>query len=137
MLAFMQYRRLLCTCLTGLLLGQLAACTTWRAQPLPPQQFEAPAAGRQVHIVRVNGSEVTLEATRRSGDTLYGTPPRDYDTNTPATVVAIPLSDIRTIAVREADATKTVGLVLILAIGLAGGALALFALECARIGCGA
>lgn len=136
MASFTHHRSFVCISLTAALLGgQLAACTSWRTQNTPPEQFTVPHGARPVRIVRRDGTELTLNEPRVIGNALVGTLPT---TNSKAdTVVTIPLNDVRTIAVREADATKTVGLVLAVAVGLAGAALALFVIECARIGCSA
>lgn len=114
MVRFTRRRALVCGCLTGaLLVGQLAACTTWRTQSTPPQHFTVRDSTQLVRVVRRNGTQVTLQRTRVSGDTLYGTTTPDL-----AQVLAIPLSDVQTLAVRERDTGKVV--VIVVGAGLFG-----------------
>lgn len=115
MVGFTQHRSFLCACLTGaLLVGQLAGCTSWRVASTPPAQFTA-GSTELVRVVRRNGTEVTLREAQVRGDTLYGTP-----SPVPGQRLAIPLSDVRTIEVRQGDTAKTVGLVVGVTAAVAG-----------------
>ena len=99
MVSLTHRRPLICLCLTGaLLVGQLSACTSWRVQNITPQQFTVREFTQPVRIVRLNGTQVTLKWARLSGDTLYGTP-----TPLVGRMLAIPLSDVRMIEVRQGD----------------------------------
>jgi hypothetical protein len=69
---------------------------------MPPQQFHVRDSKQAVRVVESNGTELTLEGARVSGDTLYGTPTRDH-----GGVVAIPFNGIYSVAVREKDGEKT------------------------------
>ena len=123
------YRRpFISLCLTGaLLVGQLSACTSWRVQNTTPQQFSVRDSRKLVRIVRLNGTRVTLNGARVSGDTLYGTPMPIVET-VPNALLAIPLSEVRMIEVRQGDTVKTVGLVLGISALVAGAFFAIWAI---------
>lgn len=121
-------RSAVCMCLTGLVVGQLAACTSWRVQNAPPQQFTVQDATKLIRIVRRNGAVLTLQGTRVGGDSLYGTSKRYGVADS---LVAIPLSDIQTIEVRQMSTAKTVGLVAGIIVGVAGVVVLWFVETCA------
>ena len=126
MVAF-THRPFLCACLTAaLLVAQLASCSTWRVQNNPPQQFTVRDSTQLVRVVRRNGTELTLQEAQVRGDTLYGT-----STLAPRQVLAIPLSDVRTIAVRQPDGVKTAGLVVGVTVGVAGAIVLWIVATCA------
>lgn len=103
-------RRLICLCLTGaFFVSQLAACSSWQVQNIAPREFRTRDAAQPVRIVRLNGTYVTLTGVRVGGDSLYGTPVLAVEPNV---VLAIPLSDIREIVVRQGDGEKTIYLVI-------------------------
>lgn len=106
-----------------MLVGQLTACTSWRVQNSPPQQFTARDPTQQLRVVRRSGAVMMLRGARIGADTLYGTHKRS-DAGVADTVVAIPLSDVQSIAVRDADSAKTITLVAGIVV-VAGAAVAL------------
>jgi hypothetical protein len=111
-----------------LLVIQLSACTSWRVQNAPPQQFTVQDASKPIRVVRRNGAALTLQGTRVSGDTLYGTNKRYGVADS---LVAIPLSEIRTIEVRQGSTGKTVGLIAGITVGVAGAIVLFFVVTCA------
>lgn len=111
----------------ALLAGQLAGCTSWRVQNTPPQSTVWEAT-KPIRVVRRNGTVLTLQGTRISGDTLHGTNKRYGVADS---LVAIPLSDIRTIEVREGSTAKTVGLIAGITVGVAGAIVLYFVATCA------
>ena len=114
-------------CLTGVLLAaQVSACSSWHVQGVSPGHLTV-GDSTQLRITRLNGLQVTVRKARVIGDTLFGTPTR-IDRRMPDTLVAIPLSDIRVIALRQEDAWKTIGLALGITTLLAGGIFLLFVL---------
>jgi len=104
--------------------SQLAACSSWQAQHNAPREFRTRDAAQPVRIVRLNGTYVTLTGARVSGDSLYGTPVLAIEPNV---VLAIPLSDIKEIVVRQGDGEKTIylviGIVALTAVTLYGAVL--------------
>ena len=105
-----QPRRVICVCLTCIfLVSPLAACSSWQVQRVAPREFRTRDAAQPVRIVRLNGTYVTLTGARVSGDSLYGTPVLAVEPNV---VLAIPLSDIQEIVVRQGDGEKTIYLVI-------------------------
>jgi hypothetical protein len=113
-------------CLAGVLLAvQLSACTSWRVQNISPQQLVSRDSTQRVRIVRLNGAQVTIKGARLRGDTLYGSP-TPIAKRMPDTLVAIPLSDVRAIEVRQGDTGKTVGLVLGVSALVAGAVFVAF-----------
>ena len=123
MLGFMLHRRFVCISVTGSVIAQLTACTSWRLQNIPPQQFTVQNATKPMRVVRRSGAVMMLRGARIGADTLYGTHKRS-DAGLADTVVAIPLSDVQSIAVRDADSAKTVTLVAGIVV-VAGAAVAL------------
>ena len=97
----------------------VAGCFSFQA--MPPRQLTLQGGNRHVRVVEHNGTTLTLENARISGDTLYGTP-----TGAGAREVAIPFSAIYTVAAREKDEQRTTALAA--GIALVVGAVVVFGL---------
>ena len=106
MFGLSQVRRYLSASIAaGLLVASASACYSYQAAR--PHALSAEEAKHPVRVVRLHGGgEVTLQAPRVSGDTLYGRP----TTGTATGEVAIPFSDIYTVAARNKDTMKTTAL---------------------------
>lgn len=90
--------------------GSLTACLTWRVQPgLAGLRNDA-----TVRLDRDDGSRVVLSGTSISGDTLYGTYFGARRSSRQA-AVAIPVRDVKQVAVRKLSTGRT----LLLTFGLA------------------
>jgi hypothetical protein len=100
-------------CISSLLfVTYLNACTSWQVQGVPPERvLQDPQYTRKgVRITTVDNRRLEILRPRLKGDTLVGQA-RD-------TVVAVPLMDIRDLAVRRSDGGRT----LLLVLGLAATA---------------
>ena len=98
-----------------LLAVQVAGCSTWRVEQVPPEQLLRDRAPTEVRVVRADGSQLVLGRPTISGDSLTG-----VGGGTPK---GVPLADINTIATRHGDAGKSV----LLGLGIVGGVLAIAA----------
>lgn len=94
----------------------LAACSTWRAASVPPQELFAEKAPKRVRVTRADSSVVTLADPSLSGDNLVGTGD--------GARITVPLADVSRLEVRAADNTTAIVLVGIL-VGLTVGFLAI------------
>ena len=108
----------------GVLIGLLAAttlnaCTSWRVQPVTPEQLISDRPVKEVRIARPDSSWLVLSGPHLVVDSLVGMTRRKR--------IAIPLTDIRHIAVRQGNALKTTGLVLGIFLGIP---FALFGVVC-------
>ena len=115
------------------LTGPLSACHSWRVQAIAPKQFVIRDSTQRIRVLRLNGAQVTMKRAHVQGDTLYGRPTR-IDKSASDTLVAIPLTDVRAIELRQGDAGKTTGLVLGILALVAGAVLVLFAAAYAAAG---
>jgi len=101
------------------LLPQLTACTSWRVQPVSPAQALSDARPRDVRVrLRRDGSTVVIPQARLVGDSIIGYQEPATFHFTPRRV-AVALSDVQGVAVRRADAGRTV-LAVAAAAGLMG-----------------
>jgi hypothetical protein len=82
----------------------LTACTSWRVQPVSPEQLLNDQRPKAVRVQRADRSRVVLNRPQLVSDSLLGTA-RGQRT-------AVPLADITQIAVRRGNALKTTGLIL-------------------------
>jgi hypothetical protein len=89
---------------TLLVVTTLTACTSWRVQPVSPEQLLNDERPKAVRVQRADHSRVVLNSPQLVSDSLLGT--------TRGQRTAVPLADITQIAVRRGDALKTTGLVL-------------------------
>lgn len=103
----------------GALLGTLAACTSWRVQGISPEMVLAREHPAAVRVVRTDSSVLIVSAPTVVRDTLRG----EVDSGP----VALPLSDVHTLAVRRGDGAKTAGLVFVVGVGSVLGLAALIA----------
>jgi hypothetical protein len=104
------------------LLGlQILACTSWKTPAVSPQELVAGETPKAVRVTRSDGSQVVVIRPRVTGDNLTGQRPGRTDASHPAQeVVVVPLSDIRSVAVRRGDTGRTV--LLIVGLGLTAAA---------------
>jgi hypothetical protein len=105
---------------TGAAVVLSAACSTWRVQPVGPEQLIAERRPAEVRLSRADGSRLVLYRPIVRNDSVVGQAARDS--------AGVPVSDVSAVAVRRGDALKTVGLVV-----LVTGAAA--AIACAAGGC--
>jgi hypothetical protein len=82
----------------------LTACTSWRVQPVSPEQLLDDERPKAVRVQRADRSRVVLNSPQLVPDSLLGT--------TRGQRTAVPLADITQIAVRRGNALKTTGLIL-------------------------
>ena len=99
---------------TLLVVTTLTACTSWRVQPVSPEQLLNDERPKAVRVQRADRSRVVLNSPQLVSDSLLGT--------THGQRTAVPLADITQIAVRRGNALKTTGLIL----GIPATAFALF-----------
>jgi hypothetical protein len=91
-----------------LLLTYLNACTSWRVAGVPPQQaIEDSHYRKSVRVTTADHRTIEVSHPQLRQDTLVG-----QVNNRP---IAIPLSEIRTLAVRRTDTGRTI----LLLVGLA------------------
>lgn len=90
------------------------ACMSWKTQPVSPDQALAKSP-TQVRVTRADGSKVVLLRPAIVADSLIGEPPGD-PTKRIAQRVAIPLSEVQSVAVQRLSAGKTA--LLIAGVGL-------------------
>lgn len=102
--------RQLVTC--TVLASYLTACTSWRVQRLSPQQVLTAEQPTAIQVMRSDSTRVVLTQPEVSGDSLVGL--------TKGRRLSIPLTDVASVAVREGDTWKSVGLWLgLMALGVA------------------
>lgn len=88
---------------TLLVATTLTACTSWRVQPVSPEQLLIDQRPKAVRVQRADRSRVVLNAPQLVPDSLLGT--------TRGQRTAVPLADITQVAVRRVNALKTGGLI--------------------------
>jgi hypothetical protein len=98
------------------LLLLVAACSSWRTEPVTPTQLIQSRQPRKIRIERVDGTRLVLAQPFVRGDTVAGTVRRD--------TVRIAESDISRVAVRRFSWLRTGGLV----VGTSGAALGVLCL---------
>jgi len=90
------------------LLGLTGCMTHWQPQAGPPTLVVNRSTATQFRVTRMDGTRVNVERPRVEGDSLIGSlQPRAPWPDKPARI-AIPLSDIRSIAEKEADVAASV-----------------------------
>jgi hypothetical protein len=83
----------------------LAACNSWRVQPITPVEL---VSGRHPAQVRLRGHDGRQLVVRRPfvrGDSVLGVARRD--------TTGLPVTEIRTVAIRRFDWLKTTGLIVL------------------------
>ena len=103
---------------TLLLVLYLPACTSWQVGKTSPEQLFEDDPPEKVRVTQTDGSRVELLAPMITADTLRGSVKGD------SVSVAIPLSNVQTVEVRESDSLKG----LALTVGIVGLVVGLFAL---------
>jgi hypothetical protein len=83
---------------TLLVVTTLTACTSWRVQPVGPEQLLNDERPNAVRVQRADQSRVVLNSPQLVSDSLLGT--------TRGQRTAVPLADITQIAVRRGNALK-------------------------------
>ena len=101
-----------------LLLLYLPACTSWQVGKTSPEQLFEDDPPEKVRVTQTDGSRVELMSPEVRADSLVGTMKGDTVT------VAIALSQVQTLEVRESDSLKGLGLT----IGILAVVVGLFAL---------
>ena len=103
---------------TLLLVLYLPACTSWQVAKASPEQLFEDDPPEKVMVTQTDGSRVELMSPEVRADSLVGTMKGDTVT------VAIALSQVQKLEVRESDSLKGLGLT----IGILAGVVGLFAL---------
>lgn len=93
-----------------LLIAYLAACTSWRVQQASPAAVVLANPGKPLRVAGIDGQVSVLTVPHLSGDSLLGV--------SRGNPVALALSDVTAVAIRQSDGLKSVGLVVLLAGGL-------------------
>jgi len=89
------------------LLGFLAsACMTWKTQPAAPEHVLAEKTRDRIRVTRPDGSTIELVHPLIAGDTLSGDLPGSSAWDSTRRI-AIPLSDVRSVAVQRVSAGRT------------------------------
>ncbi len=94
-----------------LLVSYLSACTSWQVQSAPTTSVLTKYAGKDVRVTTVDGRRIKIQRPTVSADTVFG---RGKDT----TSVAIPLPEVREVAVKRTDVPRTA--LLLVGIGVVG-----------------
>jgi len=82
----------------------LSACTSWKAQPVTPEQVVSTQQPLSIRVQRVDGGKTVLDSPQVSGDSLIGAAQGKR--------TGVALADVTGVAVKHVSALKTVGLVL-------------------------
>jgi hypothetical protein len=96
----------------GLVVGSLAACTTWEASAVAPEQLLAGANAPYRVLVRDRtGHVVTLVNPKVVQDSVVGGEESRSTPGTPYVRRAVALADVETVAVNHRDGLKTAAVV--------------------------
>jgi hypothetical protein len=95
----------------------LAACSSWHEQSGPVPEVLAAKHPGTVRVTRQDESRVVLTEPQVTGEGLQG--------QVDGKPTEVPLSDVKSIALRQGDTGASVGLVVFLAAVLVGGFFAL------------
>jgi hypothetical protein len=105
------------------MLGQLAACSTWKVQELAPEQVIAQQSSEKVQMTKTDGRQLTVWDPQIVSDSLVGlTEPQDFvpaagRTRPQKEPVSMPLGEIEHLAVLKTNSTAfAVGIVLVAGI---------------------
>ena len=90
-----------------LAVGWLSACTSWTIQSASPQQVLAEHQPEKVRVTRADSTTVVLNQPEIAGDTLYGMG-QSQASGGHADRSGVALADVKSVAIRKGDATKTV-----------------------------
>jgi hypothetical protein len=119
-----------------LVFAYLSACTQWEVQQVSPQQLLTQGQPEKLRVSLVDSTEVVLRHPEIRGDSLYGVRDEsalrlDYASGRPPShgaPAALPLADVKNVAVRKINPVTTGLLVSV------GAAAVYFAIELARVG---
>jgi hypothetical protein len=99
------------------LLAFLPSCTSWQVQPAAsPRDLVTTDRPHLVRVTRADSSRAVLSDPSVQGDTLYGAPVTS-DSASALRRTGVPLSDVKEIAVRRSDPTRTT--LFIVGVGIA------------------
>ncbi len=93
------------------LAAYLPACTSWKTQPVSPEHTIATKQPSRVRVTRADGSKIILIRPQVAGDSLAGDLPGSGRPGQPNSRLAVPLSDVREVAVERVDGVKTGALI--------------------------
>ena len=85
------------------------ACTSWHAVRPTPANYLQHKTPQEIRLIRSDRSKVVVRNPIMVGDTLRGIVGPGLARGDLAHQIAIPMNDIRTIAVREFSTSKTLG----------------------------
>jgi hypothetical protein len=88
----------------------LNGCTSWRVQPVSPEQLLNDEHPKAVRVQRPDSSRVILDSPRLVGDSLLGT--------THGRPAGVAVADITGIAVRRSNTLKTAGAIVGIAVAI-------------------
>jgi hypothetical protein len=148
-------KRLICFALAAILSCQpLIGCSSWSAQTRPPQEIVQERHPDKVRVRLGDGRELVLEKPSIVSDSLVGGDPtlsgwiqssssasdssegiQGLPRQSILEPMGVPVSSINQLAIRKVSASKTVGLVFGVVVGLAAIATIAFVEECNRTGC--
>jgi hypothetical protein len=111
---------------TALLTTQIVACSSWRVEPLAPEQLLQERSPAELRVKETDGHQLVLVQPKVSGDSLIGIKNGARR--------GVPLTEVATVATRHGDAGKS----LLLGLGIVGGlfAIAAVALSGQTLGAG-
>lgn len=92
----------------SLLLSQAAACTSWHTQSGAPSEVLATRHPSTARVTLADGSRVTVHAPRIVGDTLVGWSGASTGSAGDGHPVHVPLADIRSLAIEQTSAGRTI-----------------------------
>jgi hypothetical protein len=111
--------------LLGLFLVNQAACYSWQAPKVTPQEYVTQHPNKKVRVTAKDEqgksqSSVVLKGVRFSEDSVFGSNKKDQP-------IAYSLREVGTIKVRRVDGVGTAFLILLVAVPLALGVMVAFA----------
>ena len=101
-----------------LLTTQIVACSSWRVEPVTPEQFLRDRSPAELRVTQTDGRQLVLGQPKVSGDSLTGI--------TNGTRRGVPFTAVAAISTRHADVGKSV----LLGLGIVG---ALFAIAAVAV----
>src|SRR5512146_2510842 len=98
----------------------LTACTSWHVVETPaPAQLVAREQPKKLLVTRQDGSRIELSKPDVHGDTLIGHRGTGLALSDTAREIRVPVSSIRSVAVRRPSAGKTIALIAGIGLGIA------------------
>ncbi len=94
-----------------LLLLYLPACTSWHVGAPTPAQFVEREKPERAQVTKTDGSTVVLTSPVVRGDSLFGTRSAGLVQGDTTRLVGLPLSEVRSVAVRKFSTGNTLLLV--------------------------